>query len=230
MKKGIIYTRVSTDKQNTDRQISELKEYATANKIEVVKVFEDVVSGKVKAKERTAAKQMFNYIENEKVDIVLVSEISRLGRSTFDIQNSINTIVFELGKELYIYQQSLSSHTRKGTINATFKLIVDITANIAQQERELISERVKSGLAEAKRKGKTLGRKVGSVKSTSTLLKEYKTVVKHLNEGLSMRKVAKLNDCSPSTVSKVNAAMKAAKTVQTIQPQSELKGQRKLSL
>ena len=230
MKTGIIYSRVSTDRQETDRQQNELLTYAKNNGIEVVQIFEDTTSGKTAAKNRTAAKQMFAYIEAERVDIVLVSEISRLGRSAIDVQKNIDTIVFQLNKELYIFQQSLSSHTKAGKVNSTFKLITDVLCNVAQMETEILSERIKSGLKEAKRKGKTLGRKVGSVKSSATLLKEYKQVVKQLNQGQSIRNTAKICGVSKATVSKVKAAIKAAKTVQTIQPKNELKGQRKLSL
>jgi len=230
MKKGIIYSRVSTDRQETDRQQNELLTYAKNNGIEVMQIFEDTTSGKTAAKNRTAAKAMFNFIEAEKVDIVLVSEISRLGRSAMDVQKNIDHIVYQLDKELFIYQQNMSSHTKAGKVNSTFKLITDVLANVAQMETEILRERIKSGLKEAKRKGKTLGRKVGSVKSSETLLKEYKTVVKHLNQGFSMRKVAKLNDCSPSTVSKVKGAMMAAKAVNLEPKENELKGQKKLSL
>ena len=230
VKKGIIYTRVSTDRQNTDRQQSELLTYAKNNGIEVMQIFEDVTSGKGKAKKRVAAKAMFSFIESNKVDIVLVSEISRLGRSAMDVQKNIDSIVYQLGKELFIYQQGMSSHTKKGTLNSTFKLITDVLANVAQMETEILSERIRSGQAEAKRKGKKLGRKVGTVKSTTTLLSQYKPVVKQLRNGQSIRNTAAICGVSNSTVVKVKGAIKAAKAVNLEPKENELKGQKKLSL
>ena len=90
---------------------------------------------------------------------------------------------------------------------SAFKLVSDVLANVAQMEREQISERVKSGLAEAKRKGKILGRPEGTTKGKEDLLKEYKGVVKQLKEGLSIRKTAAFCGVSAATVQKVKKAM-----------------------
>lgn len=204
MKKAIIYTRVSTVNQDTQRQINDLQEWATANKYEVVKVFQDVQSGKTAAKSRKGSKAMFDYLNDNKIDIVLCSEISRLGRSAIDVQKNINEIVFEKNISLYIRQQGLISHI-DGQINSTFKLISDVLANVAQMEREQISERVKSGLRNAVKNGKTLGRAKGSTKDNATFLSENKNVVKYLKEGLSIRNVAKICDVSPNTVQKVKS-------------------------
>lgn len=209
MKKGIIYGRVSTDKQDYDRQVNELTNYAQRNDIEIVRVFTDVTSGKSKAKDRKAAKEMFEFIESEKVDTVLVSELSRLGRSAIDVQNNIHTLVYELELNLYIHQQGMNARGLKGKVNSTFKLITDVLANVAQMEREQISERVKSGLQEAKRKGKKLGRPKGSTQDTKQLLSKYPKVQRELRNGLSLRKVSKLCEVSVNTVIKVQKAMAA---------------------
>ncbi len=208
--KAIIYGRVSTDKQDYSRQVNELKAYAKNNGYEVVNTFADIQSGKTKAKDRKAAKEMFSYIENNKVDIVLVSEISRIGRSAIDVQKNIDTIVNVLGIDLYIHQQSMKARNKDGKVNAAFKLVTDVLANVAQMEREQISERVKSGLEEARRKGKTLGRPTGATQSNKVLLSKYKNVVDNLGHGLSLRKTAKLCDVSVNTVRKVKEALAAA--------------------
>lgn len=209
MKKAVIYGRISTDKQDYQRQVNELNEYAIKNDYEVIETFTDIQSGKTKAKDRKAASAMFDYIKINNVDIVLVSELSRLGRSAIDVQNNIHRLVNELKVNLYIKQQCMKAYTAddKRKLNSTFKLITDVLANVAQMEREQISDRVKSGLEEARRKGKKLGRPTGSIKSNKKILKEYKSVVKELNSGLSLRKVAKLCDVSVNTVRKVQAAM-----------------------
>ncbi|MEL6941054.1 MAG: recombinase family protein [Bacteroidota bacterium] len=209
MKKGIIYGRVSTEKQEYDRQVNELTAYAKRNDIEVVRVFTDVSSGKTKAKSRKAAKQMFDFINNEKIDIVLVSELSRLGRSAIDVQNNIHTLVYDLGLNLYIHQQGMNARDKRNKVNPTFKLITDVLANVAQMEREQISERVKSGLEEARRKGKTLGRPTGSTHDNDTILAKYPKVQRKLKEGFSLRNTAKICEVSVNTVRKVKAAMAA---------------------
>ena len=138
MKKAIIYGRVSTMKQDYTRQINELTKYAAKNDIEVVKVFTDVQTGKSKANRRKGAKEMFAYLETEKINIVLVSEISRLGRSAIDVQKNIDKIVFESGINLYVHQQGMTARNRNGKVNSTFKLISDVLANVAQMESCLL--------------------------------------------------------------------------------------------
>ena len=207
MKKAIIYARVSTNNQDTKRQVTDLTQWATANNFKVVRTFLDTESGKVSASKRLASNGMFHYIKSNKVDIVLVSEISRIGRSAIDVQKNISTIVDTLDTDLYIKQQGLRAKTTKGKTNTAFKLITDVLANVAQMEREQISERVKSGLRQAVKNGKKLGRRKGSFQTDTKLLKKYKRVVKALDIGLSLRKVAKLCDVSLSTVQKVKATL-----------------------
>ena len=207
MKKAIIYGRVSTDKQDYSRQVNELRQYAERNGYEIVREFADIQTGKANASARRGSKEMLDYMQVAKVDIVLTSEISRLGRSAIDTQATIHKIVYELNTDLYIHQQGMKAYDKAGKINAGFKLVTDVLANVAQMEREQISERVKSGLEEAKRKGKTLGRRKGSTESSSDLLKKHRKVVRELESGLSLRKTAKLCGVSVNTVRKVKAAV-----------------------
>ena len=248
MKKAVIYTRISTDKQDAARQLNALNEYAVNFGYNVVKEFTDVVTGSKKAADRKAAAAMFDFLEREKIDIVLTSEISRLGRSAIDVQKNIDKIVFQMGIDLYIKQQGLKAKDEKGKINPVFKLISDVLANVAEMELEQIKERTKSKLdlkrkeytahnvAKGLKKGdkyfKQLGRPTGSTKAADALILEYKKVVKELNTGTSIRKTAKICDVSPATVQKVKAALKAAKEAgkEKAQTNKELKGQTALSI
>lgn len=207
MKKAIIYVRVSKASQDVQRQITDLEKWATMNGFEVMETFEDVTSGKTKASKRTGAKAMFQHLENNKIDIVLTTEISRLGRSAIDVQKNIDKIVNQLGIDLFIHMQNLRAKDTNGNQNSVFKLITDVLANVAQMEREQISERVKSGLRQAKANGKTLGRPIGATQDNKQVLKKYRKVVKELDKGLSLRKVAKLCDVSVNTVRKVQTAL-----------------------
>ena len=208
--KAIIYGRVSSDQQKHDRQISELQEYARKNEIEVLEIFTDTMSGKHQVKKRPGTRSMFEYIGANKIDIVLVSEISRLGRSAIDVQKNIHEIVFSLGLNLYVHQQGMTARGKSGKVNSSFKLITDVLANVAEMESEILSERIKSGLAEARRKGKTIGRPTGTKKTVKDILIKYHKVVRTLNAGLSIRDVAKVCGVSTVTVQKVKSAMTVA--------------------
>lgn len=207
MQRGIIYGRVSTHRQDYDRQVNELKEYARRNDIDVVQVFTEHISGTVKTKARASGHAMFEYIQSNPIDIVLVSDISRMGRSAIDVQKTIHQLVFEFGINLYTHQQGLKAINGDGSINVSFKLITDVMANVAQMERERLIENIHSGLAEARRKGKTLGRPKGTIQGKEKTLERYPRVVRELRTGLSLRKVAKLCDVSVNTVRKVKDAM-----------------------
>jgi len=209
MKSAVIYTRVSTDRQDTDRQILELQNWAKANNYNVVQVFEDIISGKTVAAKRKGAQALFAYIGKHNVSIVLTSEISRLGRSVMDVQKNIDMIINTYRTNLYIHQQGMMAYDRDGNKNTVFKLITDILANVAQMERQQLSQRIKSGLAAARKKGRIGGRPKGVTATPSEILRKYPKVVREIETGLSLRKVAKLCDCSIGTVQKVKKALLA---------------------
>ncbi len=206
-KKAAIYARVSTDRQECTRQVNDLKEYAKRNDLEVVEVFIDITSGETQAQSRKSAKIMFDYLRQERIAVLLLSELARFGRNAIDVQNNIHTVVHELGLDMHIHQLGLKARDRDGNINPVFKIVTDVMANIAQIERERISASVKSGLREAKRKGKVLGRPKGFSIQGEALLARYPKVCRELRQGLSLRKIAKLCDVSVNTVRKVKAAM-----------------------
>ena len=208
MKKAVIYSRVSTDRQSTDRQIQDLQGWAVRNNYNVINTFEDVISGKTSAQKRKGANALFKYIKSNKIDIVLTTEISRIGRSAFDAQKNIDTIVNKLGINLYIHQQNMLAYDSDGKKNMTFKLITDVLANVAQMEREQLSQRIKSGLAAARKQGRIGGRKKGAKKSNAAIIKEYSKVVSYVKKGnMSLREISKLTSKSVNTIRKVKAAL-----------------------
>lgn len=207
MKRAIIYSRVSTEKQDYKRQVNQLKQVAQKEGYEVVRVFSEKISGTKKMAGRKEAKELFDFVQTEKIDLIFVSEISRLGRSAIDVQNNIDKLVNEMKVNIYVKQQGLYLLDEKGKYTALSKMFVDMLANFAQLERETLSERIKSGLEEARNKGKVLGRRKGSTKSNTKLLKEYKNVVKQIKEGQSLRNAAKICNVSVNTVRKVKKAM-----------------------
>lgn len=205
MSKAIIYGRVSTSNQDYTRQLNDLKQYAVRNNLTVDRTFTEKTSGTKDMMSRTAAAEMFDYIQHNDTDIVLVSEISRLGRNTKDVQDNIAYLVDTLKVNLYVHQYGLSAYMN-GKKNPMFKLISDVLANVAEMENEQRRERIKSGMRAARAKGVHVGRPVGTSK-TITDTKNYKKIVRELRQGTSIRKTAKLCDVSAGTVQKVSKSL-----------------------
>lgn len=202
--KAIIYARVSstTDRQSTDRQVTDLKSYAEYSKMEVVKVFEEKISGAKRNAERPVLVEALNYCRNEHVDMLLVSELSRLGRNAFEVLETVKGLV---DNRINLYMQkekfTLLDDAKQPSMFAPIMLATLSTC--AQLERENIKFRLNSGRQQYIQRGGRLGRKAGSKKSAEKKKEEYKDVFKALRQGLSVRKVAKLTDTSASTVQRL---------------------------
>lgn len=208
MNKAVIFARVSSvgDRQDTTRQVSDLNEYATKNSMEVAKVFEEHISGAKKNGERPILIECLQYCFAEKVDILLLSELSRLGRNAFEILENVKKCKDE-GLNIYFQKENVTIFNQDGTPNPFLPIIIAVLGTCAEIERENIKFRLNSGREIAKKNGVKMGRKEGSSKSKDQLLSEYPNVVKELKRGTSIRRTAKLCDCSPTTVAKVKKAM-----------------------
>jgi DNA invertase Pin-like site-specific DNA recombinase len=204
--KAIIYARTSKKTQNVERQISDLSEVARKEDYEVVKVIQEKISGSTANEKRRGISELLSFIEMNKVDIVLTSEVSRLGRSPFET----NKIVEELTqKTIPIYFHSYRIVTLlkddKGIYrrNPLAMILFGILNEFAYMEKEVLIERINSGLAEAKRRGVVLGRKVGSKKGKDELLKHYSKLARDISAGVSLRKLIKIHEVSKGTVIKI---------------------------
>ncbi|KWW26498.1 MAG: Resolvase domain, partial [bacterium F083] len=114
--KAIIYARVSSvgDRQNTERQISDLSEYATYQKLEIAQIFEEKISGAKKNVERPILLQAINYCKQNKVSILLVSELSRLGRNAFEVLATVKDLI-DNGINLYMQKEQLTLLDKDGS-------------------------------------------------------------------------------------------------------------------
>jgi len=147
-----IYARVSTKNQNTDNQISSLKEVAAKAGWVVDNVFIDHgISGAKSRKDRPALDEMMSAVCRREIDRVMVWDVSRLGRSLQDLISTMKDIQ-AAGANLYLHNQNLDTSTPSG--EALFGML----AVFASFERSMITARVKSGLERAKKEGKKLGR------------------------------------------------------------------------
>lgn len=201
---AVIYARVSSvnDRQDTTRQIEDLKRYANSQDIEVVSIFEEHISGAKKNEERQVLTDCIQYCISNSVNYLLLSELSRLGRSTLQVLRSLD-ILHEAKVSVYIQNIGLYTLQANGDINPIASIIVTILAEMANIERSGIVYRLNSGRANYISRGGKLGRKVGSVKTEDKMKNEYKEVIALLKKGYSIRNIAKLQHVGVSTVQRV---------------------------
>ena len=202
--KAIIYARVSTQGQDYDRQLVELKQYAARMGYDVVKTFSEKISGAKKVEERQAMTELLNYVEVNKVDKVLIYECSRLSRRAVDFL-SIIEIFNEKKISLYIHQNGLETLLPNGKINPIATLVLGILAQFNGMERSLIRSRMESGYNNYRNNGGVVGRKTGYRKTTEQLKEEYAEEIRLLKKGYSLRNIAKITHTSVNTLRKLNA-------------------------
>ncbi|MEG4225542.1 recombinase family protein [Microcoleus sp. N9_B2] len=150
MIRAIIYCRVSTGDQDCDRQERDLREFADRAGYEVIEVLRETASG---AKDnRPERKKVLAAAQSRKISAVLVTEASRWSRSTIDLLSTL--------RDLNDWGTSLVTLSGIGLDLSTShgKLMASIISAIAEFERDLIRERVKSGIAAARAKGRKFGR------------------------------------------------------------------------
>ena len=206
MKTSVIYSRVSsvTDRQNTDRQIADLKTYAERNELNVTNVYSEHVSGAKKNEERTVLMECLNYCVSNKIDTLLLSELSRLGRSTLQVLKSLD-ILHSHGVNVYIQNLNLNTLLDNEEVNPLASVIITVMAEMANIERSNIVYRLQSGRANYLANGGTVGRKKGSVKTLEQKKEEYKDVITHLKKGISVRNVSKLTNKGVATVQRIKS-------------------------
>ena len=204
MKRAVIYARVSSvnDRQNTQRQVEDLTRFANKNGYDLVGTYQEHVSGAAKNENRMVLMECLDYCVSNKVDFLLLSELSRLGRSTLQVLKSLE-ILHEAGVSVYIQNLGIYTLQSDGLVNPIASIMVTVLAEMANIERSNIAYRLNSGRANYIANGGKLGRKTGSIKSMDKKKEEYKEVISLLKRGYSVRNVAKLSGVSASTVQRV---------------------------
>ena len=202
----VIYTRVSTNVQDYQRQIEELQQLASSHDWNVLQVFSEKVSGAKKNEERQELSKMLDYINNNQVDKVLVWELSRLGRNTLEVLKSID-VLNSMGVSLFIKNYGIETLDAEGKPNVMAQFLVTILAEVARMERSTIKERMNSGYKKYRADGGKVGRKNGYKKNNDMLREEYADVFRLLKKGLSLRNIAKLTNHSINTVVKCKSIL-----------------------
>lgn len=185
------YIRVSTDKQTVENQRFEINRFIKKSGLRVDSWIEETISGTVEPDKRNLGKLIH---KTKKGDIIICSELSRLGRNMFMIMSILN-ILMENGVIIY-------------TVKERYKLGEDITSKVlafafsisAEIERSLISQRTKEALRRKKAEGVKLGRPKGKLNSKYKLTGSEEKIRKMLNEGYPKNLISKQLNVSPSTL------------------------------
>ena len=209
---AIIYARVSSSgsleyRQNTDRQVKDLTEYASYKGYDLVKVYTEHISGAKKNTERAVLVEAIekckelSEIEETKV-ILLCSELSRLGRNAFEVLDTIKTLV-DFGINLYLQKEQMTLLDDQGKPSLFAPIMLATLSTCAQLERENITFRLNSGRKRYIESGGRLGRPKGSIKTSDQKIEEYKEVITLLRKNYTIRDTAKLSGKSVSSVQRV---------------------------
>ena len=204
MKKSVIYARVSSvsDRQSTQRQVEDLTRFANGIESCIVNVYEERISGATKNEKRAVLMECLNYCIDNRVDFLLLSELSRLGRSTLQVLKSLE-VLHEAGVSVYVQNLGLYTLLPNKEINPIASIMVTVLAEMANIERSNITYRLNSGRESYIANGGKLGRKEGSAKTIDQKREEYKETIALLRKGYSVRNVAKLAKVSVSTVQRI---------------------------
>jgi DNA invertase Pin-like site-specific DNA recombinase len=181
--KIIGYIRISTDKQDLEKQRHLLLEYARKERL----IIDEFVEVEVSSRQDTEARRIDELQDTlQKGDTLFVAELSRLGREMLQVLNIINDFSEKGVKLTFVRQPELSTTGSHG------KLLLAIYSYFAEAEREFISMRVKQGLAAARAKGVKLGRPKGS-RNKNRVLDPYRgEILKYLQKGIDLASVRKL--------------------------------------
>ncbi len=188
------YIRVSTQKQDYDNQKFGILEYANKNGINNIEFIEETISSKKKLEDRLIYELVNDKLNED--DILITSELSRLGRSTLEVMN-----LFKMMSEKNIKAHVIKNDIKLGAddnkiVNQVLIFAFGLAAEI---ERDLISSRTKEALARKKAQGFKLGRKKGvQVKSKLDDKKEEIKVL--LGKGVNVTNLAKIFDCARTTM------------------------------
>lgn len=209
MSKVVILARVSTDKQEYQRQINELTDYCKAVNWTVEAVFSNKISGAKNIEEREEIQQLIEYVKNNDIDKVVCLEISRLGRNTLEALKVIQLLNEHGGVSLYVKNYNLETLNPDGKVNPVASLICTILLEIASMERLTIKERMASGrdqyINKCREQGIKMGRPASYRKSNEAYKNQYAKELTLLRKGISLRNVSTLTGTSINTLRKVKS-------------------------
>jgi len=195
MKKVVIYGRTSTDKQQVENQLNQLREISNRNDWETVDEYIDEgYSGSLGRDRRPEFDRLLKDSVRGKFDVILVWDISRLGRSLQDLISFLNDIQSK-NIDLYIDRQGIDTTTPTG------KMMFQMIGVFSEFERNLIRDRVRVGMENAKKNGTKSGRSIGRPTNVNDGTKA--AVIELRDTGMSMNKICKTLGIGSGTLYKL---------------------------
>lgn len=206
----MILARVSTDKQEYQRQINELTDYCNKVGWEVVRVFANKVSGALKIEEREEIKELITYVKENEIKRVVCLEISRVGRNTLEALKVIQFLT-DHKVSLYVKNYNLETLDEKGRINPVASLICTILLEVAAMERLTIKERMESGrkqyIDRCRKEGIKMGRPSTYRKSKEKYREQYPKEISLIRKGLSLSNISKITGTSINTIRRIKSEL-----------------------
>jgi DNA invertase Pin-like site-specific DNA recombinase len=198
----IIYGRVSSESQDFHRQTNNLKEIAVQKGWIVKRTFAEKITGTTDASQRAEFRKLLEYVKTNNIEIVLVSEVSRLGRRVVNILQTIEEL-HKLNVAVYVQQFNMLSY-ENGKENPLVMLLLQMLSIGAQLEYSQRAERQKQGIQIAKLQGKYNGRKRNAIASREKTLSKYKDIVEMIMKSdLSVRRISQITNHSINTVRRI---------------------------
>ena len=206
MESVVILARVSTERQEYQRQINELEAYCQKMNWQVEKVFANKISGAVRNEERTEICELVEYVKNNQIHRVVCSEISRIGRNTLEALKIIQ-VLNENGVSLCVKNYNLETLDPNGKVNPIASLICTILLEVASMERLTIKERMESGrkqyIEKCRQEGIKMGRPATYRKSNDTYKQQYQREISLIRKGLSLANISAITGTSINTIRKI---------------------------
>ncbi len=193
----VFYSRVSTEEQNAERQLQDIKGFDY--------VFTDTCSGSIEFFKRPKGSQIKELIDKGNLELLEIHSIDRLGRSTLDVLRCWQELT-ELGIKIVCRNPNLTNFKSDGTQDEVSEMIISILSTMAKFERNMILQRQKEGIKIAKAKGLYRGRKVGTQETKEKFLQKTSNqkILTYLSKGYKYSEISSIIGCSYSTINKVS--------------------------
>ncbi|MDP2386447.1 MAG: recombinase family protein [Bacteroidota bacterium] len=203
-----IFGRVSSDQQDFQRQINDLQKVAAKLNYDVVTVITEKISGAKTNEERRGVQQLLDGARKGLFKKVMVTEVSRLGRSTIETLKLIEEL-HKLGVSIYLQDLNAETLNEKGETSFQTEIMLHMLSLFSKNERRNLISRIRSGMQTAKANQVHCGRPLGTVEQKEEFLSKYPKVVEGLKKGFSVRECVKLYDTSLATVAKIRKILYA---------------------
>lgn len=197
-----LFIRVSTAQQDYDRQISDLTTYCQQKGYSISKTIATKITGTKTLSDRQDLQELLAAANRNEFQKVIVTEISRIGRNARDIRNTIDQLHQKKIAVVFKNLGGLESIDENSNESFVTNIIIAIYSELAQEEKRILSERIRSGLENARRKGRKIGRPEGQ-DNIESVKRKYSKLIADIKKGNSLTECSKLHDVSRNTVIKI---------------------------